>query len=244
MSKLYEHQDYEEALENFKSSNCKWNAFSNVQLKVSKDRCPICECDFNETITRLSNKGTTIIEKTIDHFRPQKHYSFLECEHTNYLLMCSECNNIYKGSEFPIYNNASRATKNEELESEKQLIVNPLRDNLLELFTLVFKRTSSGRNILELHPKQDSGYLFEKAKETIKLFGLGDCDTNRHTNENVYNCRISILESHYGVFYNFVTALKDGEKKKAYLELKKQKSTFEQYGFYEFIKKNQFEVYL
>ena len=243
MSALYGHSDYEKALDNFTQSSCKWSSFQDVHLKVAKNRCPICECDLDSVITRPTNSGTTIIKVTIDHYRPQKYYSFLKCSHKNYLLMCSECNNIYKKSEFPLHSTTPmRVLTEEELEEEKPLIVNPINDNLLELFILIFRTTDSGKKVLELKPKERTGYLYEKALETIKLFGLGNCDTYRHSNNNVYNCRISILESHYGVFIEFAKGLKEGNRLKVALELREKKNIFESYGFYVFIQKNQFEV--
>jgi len=150
---------------------------------------------------------------------------------------------IYKGSEFPLYSSTPiRAIDETKLDNEKPLIVNPIYDNLLELFVLVFRRTSNGRNVLELKPKETTGYLYEKALETIKLFGLGNCEIYRHSNENVYNCRIRILETHFGVFYEFAQALTTGDRRKAFLELRNNKNLFESYGFYKFLKKNQFIV--
>lgn len=244
MSTLYEHDDYQKALEQFHNSSCKWSSFLEVQLKVAKEKCPICECSLDGSLSRLSKRGdSVIIEATVDHYRPQKYYPFLKCDHKNYLLMCSECNNIYKGSRFPLYYSTSiRAIDKTELVNEKPLIVNPLYDNLLELFILVLRRTSSGKNVLELQPKETTGYLYEKALETIKLFGLGNCEVNRHSNIDVYNCRIRVLESHFGIFYEFAKALKEGNRKKAFLELKKNEEHFNSYGFLEFFRRNQFIV--
>ena len=243
MSTLYGHDDYQNALNSFNISRCKWSSFTEVQMKVSKNKCPICECALDNSINRPSKKGNTTIKATVDHYRPQDLYAFLECDHKNYLLMCSECNNIYKGSDFPLHSSTpKRAIDEEKLVNEKPLIVNPIYDDLLELFILVFRRTSSGKNVLELKPKETAGYLYEKALETIKLFGLGDCETNRHNNVNVYNCRIRVLEGHFGIFYEFVKALKEGNRQKASLELRVHKENFETYGFYEFIKQNQFKI--
>ncbi len=136
--------------------------------------------------------------------------------------MCSECNNIYGKSEFPLYKNQNRAISEDGLKDEKPLIVNPISDNIYELFTLVFRpMPNSNKMILELKVNIEDKYLMEKAKETIKLFGLGDCEVNRHSNSNVYRCRIEILESHFNIFYGFAKALKD--KRKASLELRDKK---------------------
>ena len=241
MSSLYEHSDYSSALANFEISNCKWSSFESVHRKVSKDKCPICQCDFTKILERDSHKGKTEITATIDHYRPQKYYSFLSCEDKNYILMCSECNNIYKGSLFPLYHSTNKAICKEELSNEKPLIVNPIVDNPLDLFILVFNRSSSGNNLLELHPKEESGYLYEKAKETIKVFGLGNCEINRHKNENVFQCRITLLKTHFGIFNDLVTALMSKDKK-AFRDAMENKELFESYGFYEFIKRKQFKI--
>ena len=243
MSALYEHDDYETALESFRTTDCKWSAFVDVHMKVSQQRCPICESPLDGSVARLTNsENRVIIHATVDHYRPQNYYSFLKCNHKNYLLMCSECNNIYKGSQFPLHGSTpTRATDEENIKDEKPLIVNPINDNLLELFILVFKR-SGEELLLELKPKATAGYLYEKAVATIRLFGLGDCEINRHHNDNVYNCRISVLQSHFGVFYEFVKALNEENIEKASLEFRANKDIFESYGFYEFIKRNQFVV--
>jgi len=239
MSGVCNHPNYDEVIESFNRSDCKWGLFENIHMDIAKSRCPICEDRLDGTSTRLSKKGMTTIISTIDHYRPQKYYSFMKCEPSNYLLMCSECNNIYKGSSFPIYQSDIRARNIEEISNEKPLLVNPIDDNLLELFILVFKQ--SGENtILELKPKETTGYLYEKAMETIKLFGLGNCELNRHPNSEVYNCRMRVLESHFGIFYEFAKALKNRDKKKASLEI--NRVLFESYGFFEFLKKDQFEV--
>jgi hypothetical protein len=77
------------------------------------------------------------------------------------------------------------------------------------------------------------------------LFGLGDCEVNRHANDNIYNCRISILESHFGVFYEFAKALKTGNRQRASKQFKDHKELFQSYGFFDFLKKSEnFEVHI
>jgi len=240
MSALYEHSDYQDALNTFNTSHCKWSSFTNVHMKISKNRCPICEYLFEENseIRRENKHGENLIVPTIDHYRPKKEalYPFLKCDHENYLLMCFECNSSYKKSKFPLYNSTTRATNQNELIDEKPLIVNPITDDVYELFTLVFKRTSSGRKVLELKPKESSGYLHHKAVETIKVFGLGNCEVYRHTDDNIHNCRIEILVSHFGSFYNFAKIM-NSVKKEALKERLKNSS-----GFLQFIYREQFEI--
>lgn len=244
MSQLYHHADYPKALDKFKqsSSDRKWSEFKKVQLKVANYKCPICECSLKDGnfFSRINNQGSThIIEATVDHYRPQKHYDFLTFEPENYILMCSECNNIYKGCHFPLLDDADRATKKEDLVLEKPLIVSPINDNLLDLFNLIFKYTTSGRKILELQAKQQQGYLYEKTVTTIGLFSLGSCDTTGHYNENIRNCRINLLSDHYKKFKGFIDALNARNIAQMRIEIKKY--DLDSYGFFKFIIKKQFK---
>ncbi|CAA6800750.1 MAG: Unknown protein [uncultured Sulfurovum sp.] len=240
MSALYEHDDYQEALNTFNNSSCKWSSFVNIHMKVSKNRCPICEYLFedNSQIRRNDKHGNNLLVSTIDHYRPKnkEFYPFLKCDHSNYLLMCFECNSSYKKSKFPLYNSMVRATNKSELINEKPLIVNPILDDVYELFILVFREISNGKKILELKPKENIGYLHDKALETIKVFGLGNCEVYKHTDENIHNCRIQVLISHYGSFYNFAKIM-NSSKKDLFREKIKNSS-----GFLQFIAREQFEI--
>ena len=239
MSALYEHDEYQDSLNNFNISSCKWSSFTTVHMKISKNRCPICEYLFDENseISRDNKNGDNLLVPTIDHYRPKNKelYPFLKCDHKNYLLMCFECNSSYKKSKFPLYNSITRATNKNELINEKPLIVNPITDDVYELFILVFKQTN-GKKILELKPKESSGYLHDKALETIKVFGLGDCEIYKHTDENIHNCRIEVLISHFGKFYNFAKIM-NSSKKEEFKEKIKNSS-----GFLQFIYREQFVV--
>ena len=244
MSKLYNHNDYENALNEFNNSSpCQWNFFKDVQMEVAKNKCPICECLFDESVKRVTKRSFIEIKATIDHYRPIEFYDFLRCDDKNYILMCSECNVEYKKSNFPLYNSIPRATNKEEIENEKPLIVNPIYDNLLELFILIFRKTSSGKNVLELKPKKSSledNYLYLKAIETIKVFGLGDCEINRHQNDNIHNCRIKLLGNHFNRFYTLAKARKIG--KNEFLGILREHPENYHFGFTKFIAKEQFKI--
>ena len=244
MSSLHTHSDYAKALNNFnKPPLCRHNKFKDVHLKVSKNRCPICECPLDNSVTIDSNNGITTLKSTIDHYRPKNYYPMLECDHKNYLLMCTDCNGVYKDNHFPLHN--SSPNKNlilsimDNINNEKPLLVNPIYDNLLELFVLVFKYTPSGKKVLELKPKESSGYLYEKALETIKLFSLGDCEVNRNSSVNVQDCRITLLNSHFKKFYEFIEALEKKNINEAMSLIEKYK--LKNYGFYIFIQKRQYQ---
>ncbi len=87
MSGLYSHKDYEEVLERFKVSSCRWSEFLDVHLEVAKYRCPICEISLREgeLKSRVSRRGTTTIEPTIDPLSSKKYYRFLKCNPKNYI---------------------------------------------------------------------------------------------------------------------------------------------------------------
>ena len=250
MSSLYNHEEYQSSLNAFtieiQNGNCThraWKLFKDVHLAITKGKCPICECKLDGTVTRETNTGnTTFICATIDHYRPQEHYPFLKCDHKNYILMCSECNQMYKKSEFPLYPSEVARGTEENFREEQPLIVNPIIDNLLELFDLVFI-SSEGQNLLELRIKnslEPSNYLYHKANETIKLFGLGECETNRHDNQNVHNCRVRILQEHFGRFYELAKARKKG--KLLFFKALKENPHLKEYGFAKFIHNEQFKI--
>jgi len=265
MRNLHSDSDYNIALDNFNSSNdCKWSKFKDVHLKIAKYKCPICECHLNDTEEGIEHNGR-FMKFSIDHYRPQDTnlYPLLRCDHKNYLLMCSDCNGCYKGNQFPLHSSGSirdtTSRRTDSIVNEKPLIVNPIYDDLLELFILVFRLTPSGRKVLELQPKETSGYLYEKAKETIKLFSLGNCEIDVHPNRNVQDCRISLHHDHFNKFIKFAkmflsnkdfsdaiinqdgqTIYSNSEYKEVFLDMIAKK--LNKYGFYHFIKEKKFKV--
>jgi hypothetical protein len=247
MSGLYIHVDYPAALTKFNHSTKrkKWSEFKDVHLKVTNHKCPICECSLKEgeLLTRnsgaVSDNTETEIIATVDHYRPQAFYAFLAMTPENYILMCSECNNIYKGCEFPLFDiPIIRATTVGGISSENPLIVNPILDDLLELFNIVARIMTNGRKVLELKPKHTVGYLYEKAITTIKLFSLGECDVVCHNNTNVKNLRINLLHSHFVKFEPFIDAFINKDLAKMRSEITEKNLTT--YGFFKFFVKKQF----
>jgi len=220
MSSLYLHNDYSQALSNFNSSiaSKRWKKFKDVQMKVAKDKCPICEYPFSEEDrpTRLTNQNRNIaLIPTVDHYRPQDIYPNLAYVHENYLLLCNDCNGVYKDNHFPLYPNTATHTRTATnmalVTHEQPLLANPIYDNPLDLFKLQFRRTTTSNiNILELVPKeneQSNIYLYQKAKKTIELFGLKECQPLAVTSENVKQCRINLLNSHYGKIFNLALSI-------------------------------------
>ncbi len=217
MSSLYSHKDYNKVLTTFDSQtngvDCTyedWKLFIDIHMSVSKNRCPICESPLDDSLTRESNAGTTTIKATIDHYRPQNFYPNLKCMHQNYLLMCSDCNNVYKANKFPLYPTGTEHTKTatcmDDISHEKPLLINPINDKPIELFQLIFRRLeNTNLDILELKSNTDDNYLNEKARNTIETFGLGSCRPNQ--NNNVENCRINLLTNHHDKFFNLALAI-------------------------------------
>ena len=231
-------------------SRRKWKVFMTSHMIASNNKCPICECPLDNLISRPSKSGKSVLlEPTIDHYRPQASdkYPNLKFDHENYLLMCHDCNNAYKGSKFPLHsstpNRNTTATVTHNILNEKPLIMNPIYDNIYNIFKLVFKQSLSGKKVLELAPKQISGYDKERAKITIKTFSLGKCEepSHIHNSVNVRTCRVDLLHNHFIKFHNIVkilngrdiSTLSKNEKKKVFLEVKDK--NLDKYGFYNFI---------
>ena len=252
MSSLHSHQDYGIALSTFNASvksRGVWSVFKNVHMLVSKSKCPICECVLDGSIERDSNNGKTTLIPTIDHFRPKDAilYPNLEYDHENYILMCSDCNNAYKGNKFPLHSSTPNrnivALRTSDINDENPLIVNPIFDNPFDLFKIILKYTQSGKKVLELIPKHTSGYLKEKSEETIRVFSLGNCEdgSHSHSNVNVQTCRIDLLHHHFTKFHVVASIMKG--RKLQELSILEQKQMFletnrlglRDYGFFESI---------
>ena len=242
MTGLRNSAEYASALRKFQETDCHHNKFKEVHTTKTKNRCPFCECLLDGSITRNSNNGMTVLSATIDHYRPIEYYNYLKCEHTNYLLMCSDCNNVLKKSLFPLFNDQLRANNISELSSENQLIVNPIDDNIFKLFTLHFILSASNKNIVELAINSKltpNSYLYEKAKRTIEIFKLGNC-SNFNNSNNIESCRIDIFETHFNVLYEFANARKKKTKNFKQL-LEKNLSIYGNNGFVKFIFDNNFK---
>ena len=176
--------------------------------------------------------------------------------------MCKDCNEAYKGNQFPLHNSGDirdiTSTTTDLITTEKPLIVNPIYDELLELFILVFRLTPSGKKVLELEPKESTGYLYEKAKETIRIFSLGNCEIDVHTNINVQNCRIELLHDHFNKFIKFaelflneefsnaimnrdgITIHNNNYYREVFSDMKAKK--LNKYGFFNFITEKQYKI--
>ena len=216
--------------------DCDWSIFKSIFLEFSNYKCPICE-------TQLGSYSSDI-----DHFRPQSKYDFLECCCRNYMIMCPDCNRGYKRAKFPI-----------SFEKEDKLLINPREDDIYHYFEIAFIKSINGKNMLILQANHNLNQNdMQKAKETIKMYGLGDCNPN----SNMEHCRVKLLNEHYFIFYKLAKELDnilidlenkfeddwetiDEEfEKYCLIELDKRDSPelLKEYGFLEFIKRQQFIV--
>jgi len=216
-----------------------WSVFKPIHSDISNGKCPICEVKLTQY-----EQGT---KATIDHFRPHGDslYTFLKCDPKNYIIMCEECNSLYKSSSFPIYEDAKRAKNIDELKNENNLLFNPARRKPTDFFEIAFKTLSNGTNILELKRKSDihkSTYDYKRCETMINLFGLGYCDKVKYPNDDAKICRINILKQHFDTFYPMAKALKDKNKEEFESIMIEQKERLEKYGFYDFIKNKQFTI--
>lgn len=256
MRSLFSQHDYQSVVQKFKESSCDWSVFQDIHKRISNNRCPICEVELN-------TKPNTPYSSTIDHFRPkaQGMYEGLKCEPRNYILMCGLCNERYKKSKFPLFDESKRAfnAKNiGDVQDEEPLLINPIEEDPLDFFELSFRQTDRG-GILELKrnpqkiEKDKNDYAYQRTQEMIKLFGLGNCHKDIHPKEevmiedtaiSVQECRIDILTKHYTTFIELAKAVNDKNKKAFALIMsnKNRKKEFEQYGFYQFIMKKQFRI--
>ena len=239
MHGLHDLPDYRSALEIFLSTK-NWRCFLPVYLQKTIQKCPICEVMLDNSITRNTKKGrTTTIKPTIDHYRPTKLYSFLEYNHKNFILMCRDCNQHYKQHSFPLYPGGSiRAETIDQLNTEKPLIINPIFDDPLVLFDLVFNLHPDGRKTLELTPIQNlNDYLTKKAWITINLFKLGNCDMA--TEHPIDRCRIEIHTTNYELFLKLALAR---DNKKQFTLILKDNPKLKDYGFFRFLLHRQFKI--
>ena len=240
MRRVYLIDEYKNDKNKFTNSK-NWNDFKNSFLIISK-RCPFCE-------TKIT-KSTA----DIDHYRPQHIYPFLKYTISNYILICKDCNGVrYKGGKFPIYKDLPNAKNENELNNEKPLLINPTQDDIFEFFELKFLITKSSKKILALIPKDKNinSYKYQKAKESIDIYGLGDCDEN--TKVNIDECRIELLEDYYETFFEYAKSMykllnnkikTTIEKREVLREINKfeSKAVNKRYGYYKFIQKNQFII--
>ena len=134
--------------------------------------------------------------------------------------------------------NSFVAIDKNSIDKEKALLINPRVDNVVDYFEVHFLR--SGENlILEVRPNKNldlSSYEYRRAKKTIEVYGLGYCKDNK----KVDGCRINIFENHYEHLIDLAKARQ--KSKLDFMKELKLKPKRREYGFVEFIAKEQFEI--
>ena len=257
MQKIHNHKDFENIKKEFEEakedefSDCPWAKFIPIHKEISRGRCPICE-------QKLDEIGERHTGSSIDHFRPKKNeandkqskdaYAFLECEESNYILMCKGCNDGYKKSFFPLDTDFV-ATKLSELNDEKPLLINVREEDPLDYFELVFTEKYLPLAIIELEIKKSlrdnpTSYKYRKAEETIKFFRLGACHENepKINKKGLYKdfeCRIISLAEHHESLIELAKAI---EEEKDFEELLKDNPKLIEYGFFRFLINGQFKI--
>jgi len=255
MNKIHAHHEFDrvnlEFEENKKlmKTNCGWTIFMPLHKKITNNRCPICEDELDQENERHTGSS-------IDHFRPKRNekndkqvkdaYAFLECEESNYILMCKGCNEDYKKSKFPLDTDYV-ATDLQQLSSEKPLLLNVREEDPLDYFELVFTEKYLPLPILELKRKKDipkDSYEYRKAEETINFFGLGKCHKlepkagKKVLCENFEN-RVFTLAKHYEALIRLAKAIQD---EKDFEELINENPKLVEYGFFRFLINKQFSI--
>ncbi len=259
MNKIDNHKDFEkvntefEEAKNDEFTDCSerntWTKFIPIHKDVSKERCPICE-------QKLDEKNERHTGSSIDHFRPKRNkkndkqeenvYAFLECEESNYILMCKGCNDGYKKSFFPLDTDIV-ATKLSELSDEKPLLLNVREEDPLDYFELVFTKKYLPLPILELKRKKElskSSYEYRKAEKTIEFFGLGKCHKQEPKDNEKSLCkafdeRIFTLALHYSDLFELAKAINE---ERDFEELLKENPKLMEYGFFRFLINGQFSI--
>jgi len=268
MQNIHNHLDFEKVNREFKETredefiDCAWTKFIPIHKDVSigkfksndeKDKlegkCPICE-------QKLDEKGNRESGASIDHFRPKRNtansilpkdaYSFLECEESNYILMCKGCNDEYKKSEFPLDSDFV-ATNVDELSQEKPLLINIREEDPIEYFEIVFTEKYLPLPILELSIKKElseDSYKFRKAKKTIEFFGLGKChelEPKKHQKGlcKAFDNRVFTLALHYDALFELAKAI---DEERDFEALLNDNPKLMEYGFFRFLIEGQFRI--
>ena len=261
MNKIYNHRDFYKANTEFEEAkndeftDCSvrsaWTKFIPIHKDISKERCPICEQKLDENNERHTGSS-------IDHFRPKRNeantkqpkdvYAFLECEESNYILMCKGCNDGYKKSFFPLDTDVV-ATKLSELSDEKPLLLNVREEDPLDYFELVFTERYLPLAILELKIKKflrdnPTSYEYRKAEETIRFFRLGACHENepKISKKGLYKnfeCRVFTLAEHHESLIELAKAINE---EKDFEKLLEENPKLKEYGFFRFLINGQFSI--
>ncbi len=164
-----------------------WKKLTLLFWNKQDKRCAICEKDKSTPDGGFGD---------IDHYRPKSIYWWLAYNPYNYYLTCIDCNRYYKNNNFPLSNNQKNLVypERKNIENERPLLLNPVLDNPIKYFQLVF--THIGKmGIVKLQSKENiNKFLKEKADKTIEIFNL-----DLHSYEENYRdrARFCLLHQYY-----------------------------------------------
>ncbi len=115
------------------------------------------------------------------------------------------------------------------------------KEDPLDFFELVFSDKFLPYPILELKRKKTilkSSSDYNRIKETIKLFGLGNC--HKVVDNKNMTCRHILLNTHYNNFIDLASAIK---MKKDFTPILDANPELIAYGFFRFLINEQFEIH-
>jgi uncharacterized protein (TIGR02646 family) len=176
-----------------------WTELKRTFFEKQNGRCCICEKELND-----------IYSQDIEHYRPKSHYWWLAYNPVNYYLSCAECNRSYKKEKFPLSEDFTLKhgqakiyfVNRKEISEEQPLLLNPLIDNQINFFQIVFVPFQN-TNIIKLIPKDNiDSELKERAKKTIEIYNL---DLHSFTTETDYS-RFELLEKFYNDLFEIAKA--------------------------------------
>lgn len=182
-----------------KDFNNFWTELKADFKEKQNSRCAICEKELND-----------IYSQDIEHYRPKTIYWWLAYNPENYYLACAECNRSYKKIEFPLLNQTQHTNylDRKNIKNEIPLLVNPLKDNPLDYFQIVFIiHHKTNKKIATLKPKKGiNDEMKQKAEKTIEIYNL---DLNSYSNLTDES-RFDLLHG----FYNILIELAEARKTK------------------------------
>ncbi|KGM89675.1 hypothetical protein rosmuc_00269 [Roseovarius mucosus DSM 17069] len=146
-----------------------WRTLKQPLMELSHDKCYYCE------IIQERSDGA------VDHFRPKSKYPWSAFSPSNYRFACTFCNSIRidkessktggKGDNFPLLDDAKRATCCEEEVNEGPILLDPCKPD--EPGLIDFDET--GKPIPTYSEQMHAG-RYKRANESIRLYHLDHAD--------------------------------------------------------------------
>jgi len=175
-----------------------WTELIPLFSEKQDKRCAICQQEM-----------FTARMKSIEHYRPKNHYWWLAYNPQNYYLVCTDCNG-YKSTNFPLHDIQIDYISRENINNEKPLLLNPLKDNPNDYFQLFFvKHPLTKKGIVILQSKKGLNLLMKaKADKTIEIYNLDLHSEKNRSDES----RFDLLNKYYNDLFEIAKARKSGSK--------------------------------